>query len=360
MSAPHPALLEVAARRPVRSVHDEQRLLDSAAEHRMVAAVLDAARVDHLPLSAHGLTTLGVWDLAEQREHLRFWSTIAEVQELLGPLGVDVTVLKGVATEARWYDGPGQRVTTDVDLLLDPTALTRVGELVGRLDPDHASIRLLDDLVARRLIQHVDLRVGGTQVDLHLDPFKVGLATRSLREIWTGTETLDTAHGRIRVLAVEAELVLLLLHQNKDAFAYLGPFLDVRQILERARLDRARLRDLVEGEGLDVPVWKSLERVTRVLGLDVEVPSVTGPRARAWERVWAHPLGGHEARAAARGPQRALSLLARGRTADSLRELRRQVLPQRELLELAGRLPPGGSYVGHLLGARRRRAARHR
>lgn len=352
MSAPHPALLRVVAGRDVPVVDDEAALLRSVSEHRMTGAVLGAHQRGALALSATTVTTLGMWELAERRDHLLFWRTIRDVQAGLASAGVGVAVLKGVATETRWYDEMGQRACTDVDLLLDPAALDDVAEVVELIDPDRGSSAAIEWLARRRLLQHVDLHVGRIQVDLHFDPLKVGLPTRQLDEVWASTESLATPHGTIRVLRHEVELVLLLLHLNKDRFAYLGPFLDIRQILERANLDWAYLRGFVAREGLGAPVWKSLAAVTQVLGLapHVDVPRVPGPRGWTWDRLWGRhaQLYGDEGRQRAPAVQRFLALHASGRTREKVRELRRQILPPRRLLEVAGRLDPDRSYLRYL------------
>lgn len=309
----------------------------SAAEHRMVSPLLAAHEQGRIRLPTEAVTTLGVWELEERATRPRLWRTIGEVQERLGPLGAEVAVLKGVATEARWYDAPGQRTTNDVDVLLAPAAHARAAEVVAALDPGHGRLPEVERLVRARLLQHVDLRVGGTQVDLHFDPFKVGVPTRRLDDVWAGTEPLETASGTIRVLPPEAELVLLLLHLNKDRFSYLGPFLDVARLLARADLDHEALGRLVHDEGWEVPVWRSLAVVVGTLGLAADVPGVSGPRAVLWDRLWAPRtrLRGHEGRARARSAQRWFALHVRRRPADVLRELQRQLLPPPDLRRVA-------------------------
>lgn len=362
MTAPHPALLAVAADREAPPVGDQGAFLRSVSEHRMTGRILAAHEQGALRLSDDAARTLGMWDLAERRDHLRFWRALGEVQARLAPLGARVAVLKGIATEARWYDELGQRACTDLDLLLAPRDLGAAADVVAAIDPGRDCPTRLDVVVWRRLLQHIDLNVGDVPVDLHFDPLKVGLPARRLDDVWHATQVLDTPHGWIRVLRPEDELVLLLLHLNKDRFAYLGPFLDIRQMLERAPLDWDELRADVAAEGLDVPVWKSFAAVADVLGLDQvgiehDVPRITGPRAWSWDRLWGRhaQLGGDEGRARAPSVQRFLALHAAGRTGDKARELRRQMLPPRPLLEIAGRLEPGGSYVGHLALGRTRR-----
>lgn len=356
MSPPHPALLDLVAGRPLGTITDEAALLASAGEHRMVGALIAAVGAGRARLGVESTTTLGVWDLAERRSHLHLWKVLDEVQRRLEPIGVEVAVLKGIATEARWYDALGERVATDLDVLMDPAALPEVADVIRRLEDGTGPIDTAAELVARGQLQHVDLVVDGVQVDLHFDPLKLGMATRCLQQVWSGTEVLATPQGDIRVLAPEVELVLLLLHQNKDGFAYLGPMLDVKRLVQRAELDWGTLRSFVTNQGLEVPVWSSLGAVAEVVGLDLELSPVSGPRAAVWRRLWHRRLGGHEARETAPGRQRALPLVVRGRGPESIRALRRELVPQRELLEVAGRLDPDDSYVRHLVRAAGRRS----
>jgi hypothetical protein len=360
MTAPHPALSRLASLSagPVEDVGDEGAFLASVSEHRMTAVALAAHEQGRLALSPSGRTTLAMWQLAERRRHLGFWQALREVQSRLTPMGVEVAVLKGIATEARWYDELGQRAATDLDLLLSPAALDRAVEVARRLDPGRGCSDQIDWLVRRRLLQHVDLRLGSTQIDLHFDPFKIGIPTRQLDTVWDTTELLETPHGPILVLRPEIELVLLLLHLNKDRFAFLGPFLDVRRMLDRAGLDWGFLEGFVAAEGLAVPVWRSLAAVAVTLELDVGVPRISGLRPRTWERLWGAGarLQGDEGRLRAPSVQPFLAAHARHRTADNLRELRRRLLPPRQLLAVAGRLDPGRSYARHLVSAPFRRS----
>ena len=350
MTAPHPALLKLIVGEEARHVDGEDAFLSSTAEHRMGALVLAALSAGKIQLSTDAALTLGMWALAERRRHVVFWETISDVIDRLDRLDVRAAIVKGVATEARWYDEVGQRVCTDVDLLIAPDNFDNIGQVVAALDPDRGSGSSIEWLVKRRMLQHVDLRVGPVQVDLHLDPFKVGLPTRQLGEIWASMSTIDTGHGAIHVLRPEIELVLLLLHLNKDRFAFLGTFLDIRQILERATIDWAYLRAFVAEEGFEVVVWKSLATVASVLTMDVEIPRVTGLRSLTWDLLWGRGsiMGGYEGRDRAPAIQRLLPYHARRRFRDMVREATRQLLPPRQLIEVAGRLDPGSSYLKYL------------
>jgi hypothetical protein len=350
VTRPHPVLLQLAAGREPGRVADEAALVESASEHRMGSTVLAAHQGGDLALSAEGATKLAVEELAQRHVHLQLWEGASEVQTALAPLGAEVAVLKGIATEARWYDHLGQRTCTDLDLLLDPSRLTDAAEVTAAIDPARGCAEALRSLVPRRQLQHVDLHVGDVPVDLHFDPLKIGIPTRQLDAVWQSTQVLETPRGRVRVLSPEVELVLLLLHLNKDAFRLLGPFLDVARILERAPIDWRELRRFVSEEGLDVPVWRSLLLVAETLGLDVEVPVTGGVRAVTWDRLW-RPSAIRGLTPAARTPakQWLLGWHARRRGWDNVREARRQIAPPRPLLEVAGRLPPGTTYLRHVV-----------
>jgi hypothetical protein len=307
--------------------------------------------------SSASATTLGMQELAQRYLHMKFWNVIGDIENVLSPYDIKFAVLKGVATEARWYSQMGQRISTDVDLLLDPDAVERAAEVVGVLDPGYGARPSIDFLVRRRLLQHVDLNIRTTQVDLHFDPLKLGIPTRQIHKVLASTEILKTDHGNIRVLRPEIELVLLLLHLNKDGLSFLGTFFDICRILEKAPLDWRFVEDFVVGEGLQVPIWKSLAVVGDVMSLDVKIPHVGGPRGALWDRVWSRGtiLNGYEGRRRAPSFSLLLAFHARNRTVDILREVRRQVFPPRQLVNVAGRLNEGESYLRYLTIDRFRR-----
>jgi hypothetical protein len=351
MSSPHPALLQLAIRGEAGPIADEDAFVASVSEHRMVSNVTAAIDSGAIQLSPEAGVTLGMRDLAEWHRHIGFWKTIRRTEAALEEFGVGAAVIKGVATEARWYDGIGDRVCTDVDLFLDPGALDNAADIVEQLDPKRGSKSAIEWLVIRRLLQHVDLRIGSTQVDLHFDPLKLGVPTVQIDEVWKSTETIETDQGSIRVLRAEIELVLLLLHLNKDRFAFLGSLLDIPRILQRAALDWDYLQEFVAGEGLDVPVWNSLASVAEVLSLTVDIPRPKGFRSLMWQRLWARHrmLGGYEGRQAAPTVQRMLPFHLKNRSSDVAREIRRQVMPPRQLVEVAGQLEADGSYFRYLI-----------
>ena len=77
------------------------------------------------------------------------------------------------------------------------------------------------------------------------------------------------------MLAPELALVAFLTHLNKDRFAYLSAFGDIARVVGHPGLDWDLVERFVAGEGLAVPVWKSLDVVARTLELDLDIPAGT-------------------------------------------------------------------------------------
>jgi hypothetical protein len=350
MSAPHPALFRVIASIETGPIEDEEAFLVSCAEHRMIGATITAIESGAFNCSSEAAMKLAVSELAEASRHRAFWGTIALMTETLDQLGVEIGILKGVATESRWYERMGQRVCTDIDVFLSPDAAHIAASVVRHLDRNRGSDSSIDFLAKRGLLQHVDLKVGNAQIDLHLDPLKLGIPTKQITEVWGSMETLEVPCGTIRVLRSEIELVLLLLHLNKDGFSFLGTFLDIPRIVAGSAFDWGYFEAFVSSEGLDVPVWKSLKYVMNTLGFDQETPDLSGARSLMWDRIWSDRsmLRGYEGRQDSPGRQRFLPLHARGRFREILSELRRQGLPPRELVDVAGRLDDRKSYIRYL------------
>jgi hypothetical protein len=321
-------------------------LVASAAQHRLDSIVLEAAETGRLCLSRDALRLLTARNLNQRRANARLWRTLGEVERRLEPIGARVAVLKGIATEASWYDDLGDRSCGDLDLWLRPIDLGRVADVVAAIEPERAT-GTIAGLVDRRQLQHVDVRLNGTAIDLHFDPLKMGIWARSADRLWQGTHEQDTPHGRVRVLRPEHELVMLLLHLNKDRFSHLAGFLDVKRILERATIEWDEVGHIARVEGLEVAVWKSLSAVDEVLRLGLGIGAPGGARGLVWDRMWGRQawLRGPSGRARAPLVQRYLPLVMTGRRRDRLRAVRREFLPSRQLLEVAGSLQPDQSYT---------------
>jgi hypothetical protein len=135
------------------------------------------------------------------------------------------------------------------------------------------------------------------------------------------------------VLDAETSLVHFLLHLNVDRFARLGQVTDVLRLSERADLDWYAIDELVNAEGLDVPVYLSLNAVLSPFGWQVPVDIPSGPEAWLWSNFWPERsrfLGADGARWRLR--QRWIPFLTRGRKFEAARWLVKSSFPPPEVL----------------------------
>lgn len=345
MARPHPALMPLAARGQLGRVEDAEALVASAVEHRMAGLLWSVERNENR-LPGPQRLLLAQRDAMTSHRHRAIWQTIDHVVRRLSDAGVEGAVVKGVAAEARWYDRTGERPCNDVDLWLAPRHLGEIDDVVSALAPAHPLIGQLVTLVSRGELQSVDLQgpVPDIEIDLHFDPFKVGVATRDLEELWARTEPFMKDDVSVRVPDAATSLVLFLLHLNKDRFRYLLGHVDVRRVIERGDVDWDAVRSLAAASGLWVPVSKSLEAVFDALELPQPVAAARGPRAKLWERTWPEEirLQGDEARVRFRYRQQVLGLTAKGRMLEAARDTVRKAAPAKPLLQLYQPGPEAG------------------
>ena len=311
---------------------------------------------------------LAVGDLAVERHHVRLWAAATEIQRRLGDLGIGVALAKGVTAEARWYERLAERPCVDIDLFLEPGALSRLGEVIDALHPGHPLQNDGPALVRSGILQSIDLVFDGIPIDVHADIFKIEIPTRRLDHVWARTAMVTGHDGAtIRALDPELSLIHFLLHINKDRFARLIGLADVARVLARERLDWGFIESFLTREGIRVPVYASLHAVTSVLGLPVTpAPRPRGWRASAWARLWPEDgrLLGHRGLARHQHRQLLLPLLTEGRILEGVRWLlRRRLFPPRAMVPI-WYPETRGPYlvrvaVGRFLRARdRRRLAR--
>jgi hypothetical protein len=275
-------------------------------------------------------------DTGTAYRHREIWRAYDLVSEELSRLGVEVALLKGVAAEALWYGRMGERPCMDLDLWLSPDKVRDVDQVVAAFHPDHPLLGQLGGLVERGTLQSVDVRspVLGIGIDLHVDPFKVGVPTRALDDIWAHTRVVSLNGREVRVPDRETALMLFLLHLNKDRFRYLLGLVDVTRIVGSEEVDWDRLRELADREGLWVPVARSLEVVCSTLGLArPPVAPARGVRARLWDKAWTEDvrLQGHEGKRRFRYRQQLVGFTAEGRMLAAARDTVRKAIPEKPL-----------------------------
>lgn len=277
-------------------------------------------------------------DILRRAYDARLWTVLDGATNRLSDLGVKVVTVKGITAQARWYRRTGERPCADLDLLLAPSDLPRVAEIVALLDPKNTLAADIDSLVRRGLLQSHDLVVEGITIDLHFDLFKLGIPARQRQLIWDRTQLypVRSRDNAVRVLDPELALVHFLLHLNKDRFRYLLGFADIARILECEELDWSFVDQFLRAEGLNEPVWLALEAVLSTLSLPAPVRfSSSGWRSSVWRVCWrpAVRLQGELGAIRYRHRQDLLGLLAPGRFAEAAWYIaRRRLVPARPLL----------------------------
>jgi len=266
-----------------------------------------------------------------------------DLAETLAHADIESTVLKGIGVEACWYDRVGERLTSDLDLLVWTDGIEAVANAVRLIDPAYQHAHAVARLVAAGELQSVDLAVGRLRVDLHFDPLKLGVWTREPGEFRRTQQPVGNRGGVVvQTFGPECTLVELVLHVNKDSFAFLGSLVDISKVLRQSTIDWDLVHELVDANGLRVPFWRSLAFVAETLGQPVPTPP-TLPRVQStvWSKTWSkdHVLQGNEGRIRAPKRQRMLPLTIMGRPQDVAREMSRRLHPNRELYVVQGIKP---------------------
>lgn len=358
MARPHPLLLPLAAgREPAVPPTSDNGLLASAIDHGMQGLLWTYVR-DGAPRYRERARLAGA-DAATRQRHARLRRTLVRVCDTLASIDVAVAAVKGVAAEQRWYGREGERPCTDVDVLVDPGAIERAGEIVGVLDATHPLRNAIDSLVRSGAMQSVNLHVDGESVDLHFDLLKLGYPMRRREAVWSRMELLTLADGScVRVPDPATALLHFLVHANKDGFPRLLGYADVARVLASRAPDAVDwdwFTELVRSEGLDPIVTGALDTITHALALP-RVSTAGGHRARAaiWHVVWPErvTLLGSAGRDRSRR-QEVLPFLVARRLPDALRAAARVVVPPEAAV--VARYPDlPGPYAWRLLRGRAR------
>jgi hypothetical protein len=212
-----------------------------------------------------------------------------ELEDLLAalaPSAIPLVLLKGTAL-AKWlYGAPALRPFSDVDILLHPTDLPKVRELLrgqGYAEGGELSSGFRDTYYSEMTLTR--LAPPHTVIDLHWDLFVPLFYRRRTRLEWFWAETLAVKLGAQPVLILNptAQLVHLtvhasLNHQNKPRLIWLY---DLALLLTTAReqADWTAAAEYVQRAGLVHPVVSILDQVQRIWG--IEPPP-------AWPRVFRH------------------------------------------------------------------------
>jgi hypothetical protein len=364
MARPHPALVPLAAARPLPKIDDPRELVRSALEHRVAGLLWTQVAAGQVELGQPWTDELLQDDIRTWGRHQLLWDGLVRVTRRLERMGIGVASAKGVTAEARWYERAGERPCFDADLLLAPGDVGRIGEIVRELMPEHPLRDSAQALVDSGALQSVDLFVEGIHVDLHVDLLKFEIIrSRQGRVIWDRIVPFRLADGTtIKVVDPEISLVHFLVHLNKDRFAYLLGFADVARICAKEKLDWEFIDRFVRGEGIESQVYLALDAVLGTLAVSVPAhPPVRGLRVMAWRRLWSPSfrLRGDIGRLTSRHRQHWLAFIARGRAFEATRGYLRRLVPPPALATY--QTPETrGPYLWRIIAGRVQNAMRRR
>lgn len=191
--------------------------------------------------------------------NLRALRRLGEIGEALTAAGVRWAVLKGADHLLRLYPGPEWRAMSDIDLLVEPQALTRAVELLAK--------RGLVPQASQTSVMHpaIPLTDGHLHLDLHRSPCRRGTHRVSTEELLesarpvasTVTPTVDET-AAICALGESESLAVLALVLGRDTYwpEHLTPLRLAEVALLADRLDDVAI------EGLEIRMrrWRA-ERV---------------------------------------------------------------------------------------------------
>ena len=360
MARPHPFLLAVA-RGDVPQEPIDAGVVESAVEHRLAGSLHRMVSEGAADADRHATRALAVHHLNQSHRRTLLLRAMGLLADRLHAADVQWLTFKGLAAEHLYYEMDAERPAADIDVLLSPDSVVRAAAAIRAIEPEHPTPDLIEEAVLRHVLQHVDLRLGPVPVDLHFDFFKIGLPTINHQLIWDRSTQIDLdGVAGVRTVCPEISLVGMVLHQNKDAFSLLGPMVEVQKALTTSKVDWEFIRALVTAEGLAVPFWLGLDRIAAYTGIEnvPAAPRLNDSRSKLWRAIWptSSALSGAPGRATAPNRQLLMPLTVSGRTRATVRELRRQAIPERRLFEVMERRSLAGTeYLRRLTLDRVRR-----
>ena len=288
VSRPDRILIDLAAGRSLSGpVYDAT--VDSAIEHRMAGLLWTRAQKGAISAPQEVRERLESLDLQAWARARMLESALGQLLEVAKAVGVRVALIKGLATAGRWYDRPAERWAYDLDIVVYPSDLSGVDDLVALLYPDHPLIGQIGPMVRRRHLQSVDLGVTGMPVDIHLDPLKLELVWSTAPERYWGHMTEVPLGDGLSAPAFDnnVSLFLHLLHLNKDHFRRLIGYADIVRGGAQANLDWNVVIDFAAGEGVAEHVLNTAHAVEEELQVDLALPGLDRTwRSVVWARSW--------------------------------------------------------------------------
>ena len=357
-----PLLIDLAAGRKPRAARDPAALVTAAADQRMLGLLWQATRSGDVALDEVQKKRIAIGQVRSRSREAKIVAVLPKVLEIARSIDVRLVLFKGAALEYQLYRVSGLRPYTDLDIAVAPESRARFGELVERLDPAHSLANNAQRLSDAGVLDSIDIQLDGVWIDLHVDPFKVGLELREPDLVWDSTEVVDIAGIDVEVFGLEAAALQMMLHELKDRFSFLIGHCDLLRLCTDPRLDRALLQKMISAQGYSSLFTFVMDVVEDDLAQVIHpTKAVRGWRHVVARRVWPSHirLGGSQGRVDHHRRQQFIPFLATGRVLEALRWWRHVVFPSPVMLVYWGeQLHPHhpklrGPYFWKLLSRRR-------
>ncbi len=281
-----------------------RELVEVATRHRIDGLLVTAVADGALPTDAAQRDEVAGIEIDLTRARIWQERRLVEVAELLERVGVEVRVLKGLATATIDYPDPQQRPTNDVDLLVRGVDLARADAAIVaaggvRLDPDPVPG------YAATAGKGATYAASDGEIDLHrllvFGPFGVRLDPALL---WQDHRSFPVGGRRLLALGAEDALLHAASHLLVLGWRRALSLRDMAQMMAGPTLDPGRLLARARAWHAEALLATAVRLTARELGLRVDdelgrwaIGYPVTVRDRMWLRVERpeQPLPGFEA-----------------------------------------------------------------
>ena len=255
--------------------------LDAADLRRVVPADVWATMRESVRLSAMRALTMA--------------PALEEVLHELRKSNLPAMVLKGPALAERFYADPALRPYGDIDLLVPLAEHACLAEILGRLDyvvdEEHGGTQAVQSGTAE--FPYETKYVGrntGMVLDIHYDPFQLGLKPLDMEGVWQRAEPRRLYGQEVLTPGLNDLLLILAVHLHRHSFERLLWLKDVDLIVRREglSLDWPWLADRAAAEGVSSSLATVLRLSRRLLA--TPLPAEASLIRRGWSTAMVHSL----------------------------------------------------------------------
>lgn len=179
-------------------------------------------------------------------------------------------VLKGAALAETIYRKRGERIFSDLDILVEGSDVAGATATLGRFGYEPAKTSRPPDFYARHHFHRVLVNPSGITVEIHWDLSTPGDYVRfDLEALRRRAATVDAEGIPIRVLSPPDQLLHAASQALREGFNDLKRVVDAGLLLESGAASDVDLADRARRQGLGTAIWTLLRLVEWVTGREV-------------------------------------------------------------------------------------------